>query len=68
MKMKEKSNGRRGCVKNRASRTRRFVDETFDDTFDDDEFWTGAVDDGRAFLGTDGDGWILCRVYLFTVH
>ena len=66
--MKEKSNGRRGCVKDCKSRTRGFVDETFDGPCDDDEFWTGAVDDGRAFLGTDGDGWILCRVYLFTVH
>lgn len=66
--MKEKSNVRRGCVKNCKSRNRSFIDEAFDDTGDDDEFWVGAVDDGRAFLGTDGDGWILCRVYLFTVH
>ena len=33
-----------------------------------DEFWTGSVDDARAFLGTYGDGCVFCSVRLFTLH
>ncbi len=66
--MKEKSDGRWGCDQDSENGAGDIVYALTDDFGDVDEFWAGIVDDGGTILGTDGDGSVLCRVYIFTVH
>ena len=67
-KKKGKSNGGRGCVQDSAGGDGNNLYAVIDHPGYGYEFCSGLLDDVGAYVGEDGNGWILCRVRLFTVH
>ena len=65
---KEKSNGRWGCVQDSTGCDGDNLYAVIDHPGYGYEFRSGLLDDVGAYMGEDGNGWILCRVRLFTVH
>ena len=65
---KEKSDGRRGCVQDSEGGYGDNLYAVIDHPGYGYEFYSRLLDDDRANVGEDGNGWILCRVRLFTVH
>jgi hypothetical protein len=65
---KEKSNGRWGCVQNSEGGVGDNLYAVIDHPGYGYEFRSGLLGDVGAYVGEDGNGWILCRLHLFTVH
>ena len=66
--MKESNYGRGSAAENRQNGDGDNLIAVIDHFIYGDEFWTGSVDDARAFLGAYGDGCVFCRVRIFTLH
>lgn len=66
--MKEMSSGNGGCVQNVADRNGHYFYATAIYPGYVDEFPVGSMDDVRAILGANGDGGVLCGLYISTVH
>lgn len=64
----ERTNDGRGCVENDSGGAGDFIYALFDDSGYVYELPAGLLDDVVANLGTHGNGWILRRVYLSTLH
>jgi len=67
-KEKEKTDGRWGCVQDSAGGNGDHLYAVIDHPGYGYEFRSGLLDDVGAYMGEDGNGWIFCRVRLFTVH
>ena len=65
---KEKSNDGRGCVENSTGGNGGSLYAVIDHPGYGYEFPARLLGDVGTYLGEDGNGWIFCRVYLFTVH
>jgi hypothetical protein len=66
--MKEKSNVRWGFVEDPAGSDGGRVYAVVDYPCDGYEFSARLLGDVPTFVGEDGNGWLLCRIHLFTVH
>jgi hypothetical protein len=67
-KTKGKSNDGRGCVQNSTGGARNNLYAVIDHPGYGYEFPACLLDDVGTNVGEDGNGWIFCRLYLFTVH
>lgn len=68
VKTKEKSDVRWGCVKDPAGSSGSRVYAVVDYPCDGYEFPASVLGDVPTFVGEDGNGWLLCRIHLFTLH
>lgn len=66
--MTERTKDGRGCVEDDSSCTGNSVYAVVDCFGDGYEFPASMLGDVDAYVGEDGNGFVLCRVYLFTVH
>jgi hypothetical protein len=66
--MKEMSDGNGGCVQNYSGRNGHYFYATAIYPGYVDEFPVGSMDDVRSILGANGDGGVLCGLYISTVH
>lgn len=66
--MTERTNDGRGCVEDDSSCTGNYVYAVVDCFGNGYEFPAGMLGDVDAYVGEDGNGFVLCRLCLFTVH
>jgi hypothetical protein len=65
---KGKSDGRWGCGENVEGGNGDHLYAVIDHPGYGYEFHSRLLDDAGAYMGEDGNGWIFCRVRLFTLH
>ena len=68
LKKKGKSDDRRGCVQDSAGGDGDNLYAVIDHPGYGYEFHSRLLDDVGTYVGEDGNGWVFCRVRLFTVH
>jgi hypothetical protein len=68
VRKKEKSDDGRGCVQNSESGIGDNLYAVIDHPGYGWQFPASLLGDVRPFVGEDGDGWLFCRLRLFTVH
>ena len=64
----ERTKDGRGCVENDSCGAGNSVYAVVDCFGDGYEFPAGMLGDVDAYVGEDGNGFVLCRLRLFTVH
>jgi hypothetical protein len=64
----ERTKDGRGCVEDDSGGFGNSVYAVVDCFGDGYEFPASLLGDVDAYVGEDGNGFVLCRLYLFTVH